>query len=284
VIWLLVNEQSSPRDISYRIAEELPGERIAYTTIYNFTNSERTDLKAHLRLRGKARRQRVAHRRSRFREGAPPKTNIELRSAWVSERSEFGHYEADTIHSRKNGSGYAILSVRELKSRKRWYSLLADLKAETTLAALQGFFRLLPEHMRRTLTVDNGPENEHLSKLEKVFPGFKVYFCDPYCAWQRGAIENANGEFRWYYPKGTDFQDVPVEEIWKVQDKLNRRRMRCLGGKSSETVFEQARKHPPLIHVVSAEVLHSEAALRREAGLHPLQSSNLFLPSPAQWD
>ena len=284
VIWLLVNEQASPRDISYRIADELPGESIAYTTIYNFTKHERTDLKVHLRLRGKARKQRVAHRRSRFREGAPPKTNIGRRPAWVEQRTEFGHYEADTIHSCKNGSGYAILSVRELKSRKRWFFLVADLKAETTLAVLQGFFRLLPPHMRRTLTVDNGPENEHLFKLEQVFPGFKVYFCDPYCAWQRGTIENTNGEFRWYHPKGTDFQNLSLEEVWLTQDKLNRRRMCCLRGKSAQTVFEQARSHPPQIRVVGAEVLRSDSALRREAGLHFRQSLILVPTLPTRWD
>ncbi len=283
ILELLTNEQASPRDIAFRLRDELPGRSIAYTTIYNFTKHDRTDLKKHLRLRGKPRRQRVKRRRNRFQEGAPPKTNIKERPAWVGQRTEFGHFEADTIHSCKNGSGYATLSVRELKSRHRWYFLIADLKAETTLAVLQGFFRLLPSHMRKTLTVDNGPENEHLYKLESVFPGFKVYFCDPYCAWQRGAIENANKEFRWYHPKGTDFSNLSVQEVWKTQDKLNRRRMICLGGKSAETVFQQASKLPPLVHLAGAHVLASSSALAREVGSRSGQSLHLFPPLITQW-
>lgn len=266
VISLLVDEQAAPRDIAYRVVDELPGEKIAYTTIYNFTKYRRPDLKQYLRLRGKVRKQRVANRRSRFREGAPPKTNISLRPARVQDHIEFGHYEADTIHSCKGGSGAAILSLRELKSRMRWYFFITALKAEIVLAVLQGFFRNLPPHMQRTLTVDNGPENEHLYKLEHVFPGFKVYFCDPYSAWQRGSIENANGEFRWYHPKGIDFENVSPEEIWRTQDKLNRRRMCCLGGKSAQHVYEHALKHPPLIQLASADVLRSQAALYRETG------------------
>lgn len=283
VIALLVDEQAGPRDISFRIAEEFAGERISYRTVYNFTKTDRTDLQQYLRLHGKPRRQRVLRSRSRFKEAAPPKRNIIHRAARVQQHVEFGHYEADTIHSCKNGSGYAILSLRELKSRNRWYHLIAALKAEIVLAVLQGFFRNLPPHMRRTLTVDNGPENEYLSKLEQLFPGFQVYFCDPYCAWQRGSIENANGEFRWYHPKGTDFKNLSLEQVWNTQDKLNRRRMLCLGGRSAQQVYEQALKHPPLIQIAGADVLRSEAALYREAALHFPQNSVLVPPSPALW-
>jgi len=282
VIYLLEQEQASPRDISFRIPDELPGRSIAYTTVYNFTKHDRTDLKQHLRLRGKLRKQRVRRKGNRFEKGAPPKRNIKERSDWVEDRTEIGHYEADTIHSCKNGSGYAILTVREIKLRYRWFFLITNLKAQTTLAVLQGFFRMLPPHMRRTLTVDNGPENEWLYQLEAVFPRFRVYSCDAYCAWQRGCVENANGEFRWYFPKGTDFKNVSHREIWEVQDKLNRRRMLCLGGKSAKMVFDDALNNPPLIQIVGPEALASQDALFQAAELHFERNSNLYLPLQAQ--
>ena len=284
VIYYLVEEQASPRDIAYRIEEDLPGQSIAYTTIYNFTKNDRTDLKEHLRQRGKARKQRVKRKGSRFKREKPSKRNISERPPWVEDRSEFGHFEADTIHSCKNGSGYATLSVRELKSRYRWYFIIPNLEAETTLAVLRGFFRQLPEHMRRSLTIDNGSENEHLHRLEGIFPGVKIYYCDPYCAFQRGSIENTNGEYRWYFPKGIDFKDVAYKQVIAVQDKLNRRRMICLNGKSAEMVFQEALANPPLIQLASADTLGVEQKFSQAVDLRFEQSSGLYLPSSTQLD
>jgi hypothetical protein len=49
----------------------------------------------------------------------------------------------------------------------------------------------------------------------------KVYFADPYAAWQQGTNENANGLLRQYFPKGIDFQKVSKKEIAFVIKKLN---------------------------------------------------------------
>lgn len=281
IVDLLVNEQASPRDISKRLLEK--GDKIAYTTIYSFTKKERPDLRQYHRLRGKERKQRVVHQRSRFRVGVPAKRRIAARMASVLDHTEFGHLEVDTIHGARGGSGCAILTIRELKSRMRWFKPLLGLKAEETLAMLRGFFRSLPPHMRKTLTVDNGPENALLYELEELFE-LLVYYCDPYCPSQRGSVENANGEFRWYYPKGTDFQNVTSSQVWEVQDKLNRRRMECLGWKSAEDTFAEAVANPPLVRLVGAEELRSGDSLYHEVVCKQEESSNLFLPSPGLWD
>lgn len=281
IVDLLVKEQASPRDISKRLLEK--GEKVAYTTIYSFTKKERPDLRQYHRLRGKNRKQRVVNKRSRFRVGVPEKKRIAARAALVLDNTEFGHLEVDTIHGARGGSGCAILTIRELKSRMRWFKPLLSLEKEETLAVLRGFFKLLPPHMRKTLTVDNGPENADLYELERLF-GILVYYCDPYCPSQRGCVENANGEFRWYYPKGTDFQNVTSSQVWEVQDKLNRRRMECLEWKSAESVFAEAVLNPSLVRLVGAQELRSGDSLYHEVVCKREESSNLFLPSPSLWD
>ena len=280
VIDLLVNEQASPRDIQHRLLEE--GIKVAYTTIYSFTKKERPDLRQYHRLRGKSRKQRVVRPRNRFKKGSPDKKRIYLRAVEVLDRTDFGHLEADTIHSCKGGSGSAILSIRERSARYREFKWLSGLTAEETLSLMIGFYRLLPAHMRKTLTVDNGPENSLLWKLEEIFPGLQVYYCDPYQAWQRGGVENANGEFRWYFPKGTDFGNVSSKEIWEVQDKLNRKRMRCLEWRSAQSVYAEAVLSPKLVRVVGPQEF--QAGKYFEGIQWQQGKSNLFLPSPGQSD
>jgi IS30 family transposase len=54
------------------------------------------------------------------------------------------------------------------------------------------------QHLRQTLTVDNGKEFSNFKELEAK-TGLKVYFADPYAAWQRGTNENTNGLLRQYF-------------------------------------------------------------------------------------
>lgn len=273
-------DDASPQDISWRVKREMPGKSISHTAIYDYTKRNRSLIQK-LRRKGKPNRQRITARK-KPKDKSVQRRNISERTPLAEQGIEPGHFQVDTIHSLRGGSNYAILTIRELLSRMCWFFLIGDLKAETALAVVRGFLTLLPPHMRKTLTADNGPENAELHRLEALFRGFKVYYCDPYAAWQRGSVENANGLFRWYYPKGTDFKDVPRAEIWTVQDKINRRCMDCLGGRPSEEVFQQLVQNPPLIQLADAKVLSSREALREAVSLRFEQSSNLYLPSQAQ--
>ena len=61
--------------------------------------------------------------------------------------------------------------------------------------------RKLPVALRKSLTWDRGSELTEHAKFT-VATDVKVFFCDPYCPWQRGSNENTNGLLRQYYPKG----------------------------------------------------------------------------------
>ncbi|MDD3562034.1 IS30 family transposase, partial [Petrimonas mucosa] len=50
-----------------------------------------------------------------------------------------------------------------------------------------------------------------------------VYFTDPYSAWQKGSIENANKLIRQYIPKGASFKDYPPDRLKRIQHRLNER-------------------------------------------------------------
>jgi len=231
VMFILRKWHWSPESISGFLRRF--GVFISAKAIYNFIKQKRVWLTEYLRQRGKPRRQRVTHRRSRFRTGVPEKKSIHLRP---DIRLEAGHWEIDTIHSRKGTSG-GILTLREQYSKRTFYFLVKDLTARTINGILFPFFQSLPSNMRKTLTSDNGSEFAELYKLEKIIDGFQVYYCDPYKAYQRGSVENANGVLRWFFPKKTDFSEVSSEELEKAEYKINSRPMKLHSARSAHAVF-----------------------------------------------
>ena len=67
VVRLLVDEHWSPGQIELGLGQYLPGQSISARTIYNFLKYERIELRQYLPEKGRPRRQRVMHRRGRFR-------------------------------------------------------------------------------------------------------------------------------------------------------------------------------------------------------------------------
>ena len=100
-------------------------------------------------------------------------------------------------------------------------------------------FRKHPRAMRQTLTVDNGKEFAQFKELEAK-TGLKVYFADPYAAWQRGTNENTNGLLRHYFPKGTDFRRISEKTVELIVKKVNHRPRKCLNYQTPHEVFHQA--------------------------------------------
>ena len=67
--------------------------------------------------------------------------------------------------------------------------------------------------------------------------GIDVFFAHPYASWERGTSENTNGLLRQYYPKGTDFADIPHYDLACTVESLNQRPRKCLGYKTPSEVF-----------------------------------------------
>jgi transposase, IS30 family len=99
--------------------------------------------------------------------------------------------------------------------------------------------KVAPKTMRLTLTLDNGREFSKFKELESK-TGLKVYFADPYAAWQRGTNENTNGLLRHYFPKGIDFQKVSEDELALIVKKVNDRPRKCLNYQTPHDVFHRA--------------------------------------------
>jgi IS30 family transposase len=234
-----LSNRRSPRDISIRIKEEL-GESISHEAIYQWVYSSRRSLIKCLPRRGKRRSR--ANPRKRYIKKSVAKKMIISRPSVVATRERFGDWEGDTIISRQSNT--CIFTLVERKSRFTILHKLPACNSDSAFAALLESFYQIHLELRHTLTLDNGSENSCHNRLE-LKTALEVYFCDAYCSWQRGTVENTNGFIRRHFPKKTDFNLVTKDQVRHVQDWLNTRRMDCLGGKEPHQVFlPELRNYP----------------------------------------
>ncbi len=119
-------------------------------------------------------------------------------------------------------------------------TLLPDRKADTFNAAAIPAYQGLPEPLSRTLTLDNGKEFSRVKELEAQ-TGLSVCFAATYAAWQRGTNENTNGLLRFYFPKGTNFKRISEKPLAKAVHRLNSRPRKCLGYRTPQEIFDEAR-------------------------------------------
>ena len=118
---------------------------------------------------------------------------------------------------------------------------LAGHGAEAVRDAIAKSIQELPEHLRKSLTWDQGAEMAQHEKLTSE-TGINVYFCDPQSPWQRGSNENTNGPLRQHFPKGTDLSAHGVQELEAVAQDLNGRPRKTLGWKTPADALEEASK------------------------------------------
>jgi len=99
--------------------------------------------------------------------------------------------------------------------------------AEQVRDVLVPLIGTLPEHLRKSLTWDQGAEmaGHRAFSIATTVP---VYFCDPASPWQRGSNENTNGLLRQYFPKGTDLTVHAPRDLERVAHQLNRRPRKTL--------------------------------------------------------
>lgn len=158
--------------------------------------------------------------------------SIHQRPQIVARRKQFGHWEGDSIVGKNHTSG--LHTEYERVASLIRFERLNRITAKETTKAVQTIFGDLPEHARRSTTLDNGSEHTD----HKSF-GIQTYFADPYSSWQRGGNENGNLWIRYYFPKGTDFATITDEELQDVEWELNNRPRKRLNFKTPQEVFTE---------------------------------------------
>lgn len=231
----------SPEQISGRIRIDHPGQSINHEAIYQYIyhpqNLDRLEMINLLRRAHKKRKNKSVGRKVR-RTTIPNRIPIDARPKSIESRRHYGHWEGDSMISRKSKA--ALNTLVERKSRLVLITKLSRKSAAETNRAVIDRLKKLPVRGRQTLTLDNGTENAKHEKLSAKL-GIRCYFARPYASWQRGTNENLNGLIRWYLPKGTDFRTITSEQIARIEYLLNSRPRKCLGYKTPLEVAASSR-------------------------------------------
>lgn len=234
-------QRQSPGAIAGRLKAGLePGlpyvSRDTIETYIRSVNGRRIEYQLKV-LKVNDKRKNSRRKRSSTPPRGDPKTSIDKRPDVIKNRERVGDLEVDFIVSGKNGMGY-MLTAADRKLRNGFIRKILPVSVGNVLRALLEIKKLFPEML--TITTDNDILFLYHKQLEKVL-GVKFYFCDPYSSWQKGSVENYNGEVRVYIKKGSDLSQYNSAYVQMTEDKLNNRFMEVLGFKTPKEALEEYR-------------------------------------------
>ena len=221
-----LNKTWSPEQI---VGRELSN-KLSFKTIYNWIYRGLIDVPISI-LRRKGRSRKPKDNRGKFNIGK----SISQRPKIVKKRSEFGHWELDTIVSSRGNSKGCMATFAEMKTRMYIAIKIADRSQNSMFKAIKQLVSSLPKECFKSFTSDRGKEFGCYKQVEDEL-GIDFYFADPYSAWQRGTNENSNGLLREFYPKKTDLALVNEEDLIESLSKINARPRKCL---AFDTPFER---------------------------------------------
>jgi IS30 family transposase len=182
---------------------------------------------------------RGRRRRNGRREPAiPNRSPIHQRPTKAHPRSQFGHWEGDLIHFRRQRD--ILLTLQERRSRLTLARRLLKPRTPTSLPAPspQNWAGSPPAREAPSLD-DNGGEFARHQAVKHAI-GLSAYFCDPHSPWQRGSIENTNGRIRRDLPRKTSLGQYTDADIDDVIWNLNATPRKCLGYRTPIEAFAAA--------------------------------------------
>jgi IS30 family transposase len=217
--------------LKYRLEKGLP--YVSKESIYRYLKSiHGRSIEAHLR---KKKKRRGKKRTTGTLDG---RTFIDKRPSSINTRMRIGDAEFDFIVSGKGGKGVLLVVV----DRKLRVTFIEPIYEVTIKAVHLAAYKIKGRYSEwKTGTTDNDLLFARHRELEQEL-AIKIFFCHPYHSWEKGTVENTNGEIRKYFPKGSDVSLRSSSFFKDIEKKLNGRFMKCLKYRTSDEVLHLCRK------------------------------------------
>ena len=235
----------SPEQIAVRLETAYPHDtdmHISHEAIYQYIyvlprgELKKTLINALRQARTYRRKKRKRPEGEEARGKIADMLSIEERPAEVADRTVPGHWEGDLLLGKHKHSALGTLVERTTRT-----TLLVPVQAKDAESVREAYARALrrfPHAFTKSLTYDQGKEmSEHKQFTRDT--GIIVYFAHPGSPWERGTNENTNGLIRQFFPKGTEFDKVPVREVRRVERLLNGRPRRVLEYRTPEEALQE---------------------------------------------
>ncbi|OQC69825.1 MAG: Integrase core domain protein [Candidatus Cloacimonetes bacterium ADurb.Bin003] len=227
-------------DLKNNQPEKLVGlETVSVKTIYNYINRGLLPIKLidlPIAVKRKKRTEKVEFKKTKG-------TSIELRPDFINNRTEFGHWEGDTVIGTKTKDN-VILTLLERKTRKY---IAIKIKDRTALSVCNAFDELEEiygdkfKNIFKSITFDNGVEFSNFKYIEKRSDTSEkrteVYFTHPYASWERGSNERHNRFLRFFIKKGKPISNYSQEFINKAVKVINSMSKKVLNYKNSDSLY-----------------------------------------------
>jgi IS30 family transposase len=212
---LLEKWAMSPDALAWRLKKEWKS-FICTKTLYAFINNYAQSYKKQL-LHGDK-----PYKKHHSRIGKKPLwyRHISERPLEATLRSERWHMEVDMVMSKGN-KNWGLVTIVDRKLRYLIIEKSSSKKiTEVNSAVIRWLKKIRNTKKLKTITSDNGHEFFWYRALEKKLTIFH-YFADPFSSRQRWTNEQHNKQIRVFIPKKTDISLLAIEDIKKIQLKIN---------------------------------------------------------------
>ncbi|MBC8499058.1 MAG: IS30 family transposase [Candidatus Atribacteria bacterium] len=231
-----LEEDWSPEQIAGDLKKKYGMTIISHETIYQFIYSEEgrhLKLWLHLRIKHKPYRRVRGKRKSQKGQIITERVSIHQRPKEADDRVMLGHLESDSmIFSNQK----PVLSVQVDRASQK--CALTKVNNKTALETKYALVRAIEEEYAsvETITYDNGSENVLHIEIRDEYQ-IATYFCDPYCSWQKGLVEQINGLIRQYLPRHINMNKITQDQIYEIQEKINNRPRKSLNYRTPNQVY-----------------------------------------------
>jgi len=226
----------TPAQIAGRLTKKIRGFSVSYETIYCFIYQHHMPWAKLLPRKHEPRWYKRMGKKMTKRDMIPNRVSILERPAHIDDKSQFGHWEGDSMVCSQS-----IESLNVMVERQTQYVSIRRVLNRGPQASKDTMFKSLTrfkKHSRKSITFDNGIEFKYHEKLKAAI-NIDTYFCQPYSSWEKGLVEQINGLIRRYLPKKTDLSKVKDKEIKLIEYLLNSRPRKLLNWQTPAEVFSK---------------------------------------------